>query len=262
MGRLDGKVALVTGASSGIGRSIAELFAREGAKVVCASSSGRADETAKLIGDAAIAVRADVTLASDVERMVATAEEQWGRLDVLVNNAGYAGPKRLPLIEHTEENFDLCVAVNLKGVFLGMKYGIAALLRTGGGSVINVASATGVNGWEGNGCYGAAKAGAIHMTKTAALDYARDNIRVNVICPGAIWTPFVKGYTGDPVPPTDFRKTRQPNGRWALPEDVAPAALFLASDESEFVNGVVIPVDAGWTAGHFEDPRHRGEKIE
>ena len=142
MGRLEDKIAIITGAGSGIGQSMSRLFADEGARIVCADVSGAEETTAAGIGDHAIPVHVDVSVAADVERMVRTAEEQFGRLDVLCNNAGFGGPRR-PIVEQDEATFDNVMAVNLKGVFFGMKYGIASMLRTGGGSVVNTASATG-----------------------------------------------------------------------------------------------------------------------
>ena len=248
MGRLDGKVAVVTGAGSGIGRAMAMRFAQEGARVVCADVSGDEDRTVTEIGAAAVGARVDVSVAADVERMVATAEARFGRLDVLCNNAGFGGPI-LPLVEQTEDNFDRLVAVNLKGVFLGMKYGIAAMLRSGGGSVVNTASAAGLVGWKGHAPYSAAKGGVVQMTKSAALDYAESGVRVNAICPGMTWTGLVAASKEHPVPPPDARVPPQPMARWGLPTELAAAALFLASDESSFVTGAAIPVDGGYVAG-------------
>ena len=248
MGRLQGKVAVVTGAGSGIGRAAAVLFAAEGARVVCADVSGREDETAAGIGAAALAVRADVSRSDDVVRMIGAAESEWGGLDVLFNNAGFGGPI-VPLAEQTEENFDNVLAVNLKGVFLGMKYGIAAMLRSGGGSVINTASAAGLVGWKGHSAYSAAKGGVVQMTKSAALDYAEAGVRVNAICPGMTWTGLVAASATHPVPPPDARVPPQPMARWGLPDELAAAALFLASDESSFITGAAIPVDGGYVAG-------------
>lgn len=247
-GRLAGKVAVITGAGSGIGRASALLFAQEGAKVVCADRSGEQDKTAAEIGDAAVGVHVDVSLASDVERMIAIAEERYGRLDVLFNNAGFGGPKAL-ITEQSEQTYDDVLGVNLKGVFLGMKYGIAAMLRNGGGSVINTSSAAGLVGWRRNSLYGAAKGGVIQMTKAVALDFAKQGVRVNAICPGMTWTGLVPMAKDSPIPPADAPAPPQPMGRWGLPEELAAAALFFASDESSFVTGVALPVDGGYVCG-------------
>jgi NAD(P)-dependent dehydrogenase (short-subunit alcohol dehydrogenase family) len=244
VGRLDGKVAVVTGAGSGIGRASALLFAAEGAQVVCADRSGREDETARAIGDAAVGVHTDVSVAGDVERMIETAESRFGGLDVLFNNAGFGG-RIAPLAEQTEEIWDEVHSVNLKGVFLGMKYGIPALQRRGGGAVINTASAVGLSVMKGHGVYAAAKAGVIQLTKTAALDYAASNIRVNAICPGMTWTGLVPASAEHELPPADAIPPKVPIARWGLPTDLATAALFLASDDASFITGVALPVDGG-----------------
>ena len=244
--RLANKVAVITGAGSGMGKAMAQLFVHEGAKVVCADRSGNENETAALLGDAAIAVHVDVSVTEDVRSMIAAAVQKFGRLDVLCNNAGFGGPI-MPLCEHTEENFDTVVAVNLKGVFLGMKYGIEAMLRSGGGSVVNTASAAALVGWKGHGVYAAAKAGVIQMTKCAALDYADRGIRVNAFCPGTTWTGLVKASAQHAVPPPGAKvPPGTPMNRWGLASELAAAALFLASDESSFITGVALPVDGGY----------------
>ena len=248
MGRLDGKVAVITGAGSGIGRASALLFAEEGARVVCVDRTGAEERIAADIGAAAVPVRADVAVSADVQRMVATAEERFGKLDVLFNNAGFGGP-RLRITEQTEETFDEVMAVNLKAVFLGMKYGIAALLRTGGGSVINTASAAALIGWRKHSVYGAAKAGVVQLTKATALDFADKGVRVNAICPGMTWTGLAGASEEHPVPPPDAVVPPQPMKRWGLPSELAAAALFLASDESSFVTGAALAVDGGYTCG-------------
>lgn len=250
MGRLDGKVAVITGAGSGMGQSAAILFAQEGAKVVCADRSGQEEEVAKRIGDEAVAVHVDVSVESDIQRMISTAEEHFGKLDVLFNNAGFGGPMG-PLHEQTIENWDKVVDTNLKGVFFGMKYGIQAMLRSGGGAVVNTASAAGLVGWKGHSIYGAAKAGVIQLTKAAAVDYAEHNIRVNAICPGMFWTGLVKGAVesgtvgkqppaGSYPPPMNV-----PMNRWGIASEIATAALFLASEEASFITGAALPVDGG-----------------
>ncbi|GGU97673.1 short chain dehydrogenase [Actinomadura cremea] len=245
--RLAGKVAVITGAGAGIGRSMATLFAAHGAKVVCADRSGRQDDVAAEIGAAAVAVHCDVSRSSDVQAMIRTAEDRFGRLDVLCNNAGFGGPRK-PIVEQDESTFDDVVAVNLKGVFLGMKYGIAAMLRTGGGSVVNTASSAGLVGWKKHSVYAAAKGGVVQMTKCAALDYAEDGVRVNAICPGMTWTDLAGASAERPAPPPDAKMPMQPMNRWGLASELAAAALFLASDESSFVTGTALPVDGGYVA--------------
>jgi NAD(P)-dependent dehydrogenase (short-subunit alcohol dehydrogenase family) len=249
MGRLEGKVAIVTGAGSGMGKASALLFAEEGARVVCADRSGKEKDTADAIGDGAIAVHADVSVTTDVAGMVEAAETTFGKLDVLYNNAGFGGPRH-PLAEQTEETWDTVHGTNLRGVFLGMKYGILAMLRNGGGSVITTASVAGLRGWKHHSVYGAAKAGVIHLTRAVALDYAEHNIRVNCICPGSFWTGLVPMSAEIPLPPPDARPPGNvPINRWGLPSEIAAAALFLASDESLFITGVALPVDGGFAAG-------------
>jgi NAD(P)-dependent dehydrogenase (short-subunit alcohol dehydrogenase family) len=250
MGRLEGKVAVVTGAGSGIGAAAAALFAREGAKVVCSDVSGREQEVAAEIGAAALAVRADVARSDDVARMIDTALTRLGRLDVLLNNAGFGGGARAALADIDEATFDAQIAVHLKGVFLGMKYGIPAMLRTGGGSIINTASAAGLVGFKGISAYSAAKGGVVLLTKSAALDYAESGVRINAICPGMTWTGLAGGGAGrvrGSSPPPGARP-EQPMARWGLPQELAAAALFLASDESSFITGAAIPVDGGYVA--------------
>lgn len=246
-GRLEGKHAVITGAGSGMGRAMAELFAAEGAQVLCADISGQEDDVARSLGNAGVPFRADVSLSADVQAMIAAAQEAFGRIDILVNNAGIA-QMPVPMHEHSEELFDRIIAVNMKSVFLGMKYGIAAMLKTGGGSIVNTASAAGLTAWKGTTSYGAAKAGVVQLSKIAAVDYAEHNIRVNAICPGYVWTSILPGMGDTRAPPEG---TPNPPGapieRWALAEEIAAAALFLASDEASFVTGTAFPVDGGYT---------------
>lgn len=249
--RLQGKVAVITGAGSGMGRAMAEVFVAEGAKVVCADISGQQNEVAAALGDKAVGVHADVSKTEDVQSMIAAAEKSFGRLDVLCNNAGFGGGLKA-LHEQTEDLYDTVHAVNLKGVFLGMKYGIPLMLKSGGGSIINTASAAGVVGWMGHSVYAAAKAGVLQMTKCAALDYAEQNIRVNAICPGYTWTGLVPASKTMPEPPPGAQVPVVPMKRWGRASDIANAALFLASDESAYVTGVTLPVDGGYCAGRAE----------
>jgi NAD(P)-dependent dehydrogenase (short-subunit alcohol dehydrogenase family) len=247
--RLKDKITIVTGAGSGMGRAIAELFAAEGARVICADVSGGEEETAAGIGAAALAVRTDMTCAADVERLVATAEERFGRLDVLVNNAGIGG-MIAPLHEQTEDMFDQTIAVNLKGVFLGMRHGVLSMMKTGGGAIVNMASAAGLVGTPHLSAYAASKGGVVQLTKTAALEYAQQNIRVNVICPGFVWTAMIPGSDGSRVPPPGTPPPPlMPVGRWGLDTEIAATALFLASDEALYLTGAAIPVDGAFTAG-------------
>ena len=247
--RLADKIAVITGAGSGMGKSMAEIFVREGAKVVCADRSGQEAEVAASLGDAAVAVHVDVANSRDVQQMIDMAVDRWGRLDVLCNNAGFGGPM-MPLHEQTEETYDNIHAVNLKGVFLGMKYGIIAMLRTGGGSIVNTASAVGLVGWKHHSVYGAAKGGVIQLTRCAALDYAERGIRVNAICPGTTWTGLVKASVTNATPPPDAKPPGLvPMNRWGLASELAAAALFFASDESSYITGTALPVDGGYVAG-------------
>jgi NAD(P)-dependent dehydrogenase (short-subunit alcohol dehydrogenase family) len=247
--QLKGKVAVVTGAGSGIGKSIAHLFAAEGANVVCASVTGRAIDVAAEIGDGAVGIKADISNEDDVRRMIATAEESFGRVDVLVNNAGFGG-KMMPLHEQTIEDWDRVHDVNLRGVFLCMKYGILSMRKTGGGSIVNISSMTAMVGFKHHGVYGAAKAGVNQLTKTGALDYVDENIRVNAVCPGSVWTGLVAMSKEHPVPPPEApRIPGIPMDRWGMPDEIASAALFFASDASSYITGVLMPADGGYSVG-------------
>jgi NAD(P)-dependent dehydrogenase (short-subunit alcohol dehydrogenase family) len=247
--RLNNKIAVITGAGSGMGKAMAELFSAEGAKVVCADISGRENDVAAAIGAAALAVHCDVAQENDVRELIAATERRFGRLDILCNNAGFGG-RMAPLHEQTAESWDSVHAVNLRGVFLGMKYGIASMLRTGGGAIVNTTSASGVVGWKGHSIYGAAKAGVNQLTKAAALDYAMHDIRINAIAPGTIWTGLVERSKLQPEPSADTpRLPGIPMDRWGLAREIAAAALFLASDEASYITGHVLPVDGGYCIG-------------
>ncbi|HUI26362.1 MAG TPA: glucose 1-dehydrogenase [Candidatus Kryptonia bacterium] len=245
MAKLANKIAIVTGAGSGIGRASAVLFAREGATVVVADINREgAETTARRIttdGGTAVAVSADVARADSVEEMIATTLSRCGRLDVLFNNAGIGGTFA-SFADYTEETFDQIIAVNLKGVFLGMKFGIPALLKSGGGVILNTASVAGLIGARGYAAYSASKGGVIQLTKVAALEYAKQNVRVNCICPGGVDTPILE------MVPAAHRAAiarTNPMERLARPEELANLALFLASDDSSFATGGVFVADGG-----------------
>ncbi len=246
MGRIESKIAIVTGAGSGIGRATALRFAAEGAKVIVADVTGAEDETAKAIGASAIALAVDVSKSADVRAMIDAARTRFGRLDVIFNNAGIEG-ELTPTADCSEDNFDRVISINLRGVFLGMKYAIPLMIEGGGGSIINAASVAGLVGFPGIPAYCASKGGVIQLTKTAALEYATQIIRVNAICPGVIWTPMVQRLAVSAEAEAAFREM-EPVGRFGTPDDVASMALFLASDESSFVTGAALPVDGGFIA--------------
>lgn len=248
--RLANKVALITGAGSGMGKAAALLFASEGARIAAADIvEDSAAETAREInanGGRAIALGADVSRSADVQAMVAATVQRLSVPDVLFNNAGIEGETAF-LANMSDEGFDRVIAINLRGVFLGMKYALPHMVRHGSGSVINTASIAGMVAVRGAVAYCAAKAGVIAMTRVAAAEYARYNIRVNCICPGAINTPMVTRIAGGgELPPEAVRKVSE-LGRIGRPEEIASMALFLASDEASFATGAPFIVDGGWT---------------
>jgi NAD(P)-dependent dehydrogenase (short-subunit alcohol dehydrogenase family) len=248
MARLfEGKVALVTGAGSGIGRASALAFSREGARVVVADvDAAGGEETAALIkraGGEALFVQTDVSRDAAVAALIERAVSAFGRLDYAHNNAGILGARAMTA-DCTEEEWDRVVATNLKGIWLCMRYEIPRLLEQGGGAIVNTASAAGLVGIWGYPAYTASKHGVVGLTKTAAIEYVKSGIRVNAVCPGFIATPMVRGMTADDAAP----QTVVPAGRLGRPEEVAEAVIWLCSDKASYVTGHMMAVDGALTA--------------
>ena len=248
---LEGKVALITGGSSGIGRVAALAFAREGARVVLGNRRvEEGEETVRRVretGGEALVVRTDVTRAADVEALVAKAVQTYGRLDCAFNNAGMTGDMARTA-ECTEENWDRTLNVNLKGVWLAMKYEILQMLNQGGGAIVNNASVAGLVGMRGGPAYSASKGGVVQLTRTAALEYAKAGIRVNAVCPGFVATPMTEEHTRTNPDLEAWIKRIQPMGRLATPEEVAEAVVWLCSDAASFVTGHPLVLDGGLIA--------------
>jgi len=249
-GPFDGKVALITGGNSGIGKATALLFAKQGARVVIAAR--RVDEGEATVaeirrnGGEAIFVKTDVAQAADAEAMVKRAVAEYGRLDCAFNNAGVSGGALLH--EVAEADWDRMVGVNLKGVWLGMKYQIIQMLSQGGGGVIvNDSSVAGLSGYARSAHYSATKHGVIGLSKSAALQYLKKGIRINVVCPGMIMTPMIERAFAIPGVEEWFR-SRLP-GRGGNPDEVAQAVVWLCSDAASYVTGVAFPVDGAASAG-------------
>jgi NAD(P)-dependent dehydrogenase (short-subunit alcohol dehydrogenase family) len=247
-GLVEGKVALITGGSSGIGRGTALVFAREGARVAIADIQvEQGHETVRLVKEAggdAIFVKCDVSVASEVKAAVDTVVETYGRLDFGFNNAGIESAMARTA-DHAEEDWDRVIEVNLKGVWLCMKYEIPQMLKQGSGAIVNTASIGGMRGLGGMSNYCASKGGIILLTRTAALEYARSGIRINAVCPGGISTPMGKRLVGQPM----MAETRgNAMKRWGKPHEVGEAVVWLCSDKASFVTGHAMAVDAGFLA--------------
>jgi NAD(P)-dependent dehydrogenase (short-subunit alcohol dehydrogenase family) len=250
-GTLAGKVILVTGGGSGIGRATSLLIARQGAKVMIADYvPDSAERTVKMIKEAggeASCVAADVSLPKHVEAMVAKTVETYGRLDGAFNNAGIE-QKILDTVATTEEIFDRVIAINLKGVWMCMKAEIPQMLKQGGGAIVNTASGAGLVGVEGLSAYNASKHGVVGLTKTAALEYAQKNIRVNCVCPGLINTPMVARMIDSGGMNEEVFIAAEPVGRMGKPEEIGEGVVWLLSDAASFVTGHSLSIDGGYVA--------------
>jgi len=249
---LEGKIALITGAGSGIGRAAALAFAREGAVVALADvDEAGAAETLRLVREAGgdgVFVRADVSRAADAEAMVKAVVARYGRLDCAFNNAGILGDHG-PTAACSEANWDRVLAVNLKGVWLSMKYEIIQMLAQGGGAIVNTSSAAGLIGWGYRPAYAASKHAVTGLTRSAALEYAAAGIRINAVCPGVIQTPMAERSAGGDAEALARSRALHPLGRMGRPEEVAEAVVWLCSDAASFVTGHALAVDGGLAAG-------------
>ena len=249
---MKGKVALVTGAGSGIGRATSLVFAREGAKVMAVDlAEGPVQSTADLIsaaGGEASGVTADVSKTEDVKRMVSETVARFGRLDAAFNNAGIHTGVRIPFHEYPEDEWDRVIGVNLKGVWLCIKYEAPVMLEHGGGVIVNTSSVAGLVAGQGTSAYTASKHGVAGLTKSAAMDYARQGIRVNAVAPGEIWTPMMDLI----ITSNNFSKAQkdedQPIGRMGKPEEIAEVVVWLCTDAASYVTGHVLPIDGGYMA--------------
>jgi NAD(P)-dependent dehydrogenase (short-subunit alcohol dehydrogenase family) len=253
MGRLDGKVAVITGGASGMGEATAHVFVREGARVVIGDvQKEKGQAVAESIGPECRFVATDVSSSEDVRALVRAAVDGFGRLDVMYNNAGIGGGEG-SILDCPEEVFDRIIAVDLKAVWLGMKHALPFLIESGNGSIITTASVSGIMGMPGQGAYGSAKGGVMQLTRVCAIENAEKGVRANCICPGGVLTPILYANPNSPIQmDPEVLAVRladaQPIPRAGMPQDIANAALWLASDESSFVTGQAIVVDGGWTA--------------
>jgi NAD(P)-dependent dehydrogenase (short-subunit alcohol dehydrogenase family) len=243
---LEGKIAVITGAGSGMGLSTAKLFHAEGASLVLADISGKEQKVAAELGGRAVGITADVSRTADAKTMIDLAVEKFGGLDILCNIAGVDGTL-VPLADSTEENFDLMINVNLRGVFLTMKNAIPHMIKRGGGTIVNIASTAAIIGTPNLAAYAASKGGVVALTKAAAVEYAKLGIRVNAICPGIINTPMMQAAAAANPGATEYFARLVPMGRIGEAEEIANPVLFLASAQSAYMTGAVLPVEGGQT---------------
>ncbi len=251
MNSFQGKVALITGGSSGIGRATAIAFAREGAKVVVTSRrENEGKETVGLIkeiGSEGLFIRTDVSKEVDVKAMVEGTVKAYGHLDYAFNNAGIEG-NVAPLAEQTVDNYEAVLGINVRGVFLSMKYEIPQMLKNGGGAIVNMSSVLGLIGFPGVSLYTASKHAVLGLTKSAALEYAKSGIRINAVSPAAIETDMVDRFVGKEGEMRQQVTAMHPIGRMGKPEEIASAVLYLCSDGASFVTGQTLALDGGFTA--------------
>ncbi len=247
--KLNGKIAIVTGGASGIGKACAEKFASEGARVIIADIQEDAG-TAVATSLHGRYIKADVTNPNDVQSLIAKTVDVYGSLDILMNNAGMDGEQK-PIADCTLENWSRVIDLNLNGVFYGMKYGLAQMAKQQRGVVLNTASIAGIVAFPNIAAYCAAKAGVIHLTRTAAIEYAKQNIRINALCPSVVKTPLVEHFinsTPDPDATRQWFENFNPLPGMVTTSSVADAALFLVSDDAKFITGVSLPIDGAYTA--------------
>ena len=244
---LQDKIAIITGAGSGMGLATAHLFYAEGAKVLLTDVSGKEQQVAAELGENAVALTGDISKSEHVAALVDLAIETFGGIDILANIAGIPG-KMTPMDETTERTFEDLIAVNLRGVFLTMKMTIPHMIARGGGSIVNVASTAALIGTPGLVAYASSKAGVAALTKGAACEYGKDNIRVNAVCPGVIKTPMYDSGIADNPGVVDYLMSMVPLRRHGFAEEIAQPLLFLASDASSYITGAIIPIDGGQTA--------------
>ena len=248
MKTLEGKTAIVTGAGSGIGRSVALIYAQEGANVIVSDINEKeGNDTVQLItekGGEAIFIKSDSSKAEENEKLVAATMDKYGALHIACNNAGIGGSSA-PTGEYPVDGWDKVIAINLSGVFYGMRYQIPAMLKSGGGAIVNMASILGSVGFANSPAYVAAKHGVVGLTKNIALEYGAQNIRANSVGPAFIVTPLLKDFDEATM---KFLESKHPMGRLGKPEEVAELVLFLSSDKASFINGSYYPVDGGYLA--------------